>query len=225
MYTLTTSHSLLPRGDYGTGLKPPRNLEELKLLDLKEDIKCGFYRGEVRAPKPPRRCDGDSDEDEQELELLSEEQRERVQEVHRQRRAEEQIRKNQEALQAKRRAQGCQDHEEEEKELTQHELIKEKRRLLSLTPLLCLLNAQQRVEILQVLEVLTCKDLTKTMLVEAGSRPDSLFMLVEGTCTLKIALPDGGVVEIERSVGEWFPFAVATGRLLCLFKSMCLICP
>ena len=36
--------SKLPRGDYGCGHTLPKNLEELKLMDFKEDLKCGFYR-------------------------------------------------------------------------------------------------------------------------------------------------------------------------------------
>ena len=36
--------SKLPRGDYGYGHTPPCNLEELKLLDFREDLICGFYR-------------------------------------------------------------------------------------------------------------------------------------------------------------------------------------
>lgn len=36
--------SRLPRGDYGCGHPAPKNLEELKLMDFKEDLKCGFYR-------------------------------------------------------------------------------------------------------------------------------------------------------------------------------------
>jgi hypothetical protein len=34
----------LPRGEYGCGQKAPKDLLELKLLDFKEDLICGFYR-------------------------------------------------------------------------------------------------------------------------------------------------------------------------------------
>lgn len=34
---------MLPRGDYGCH-NLPKKLEELKLMDFKEDLKCGFYR-------------------------------------------------------------------------------------------------------------------------------------------------------------------------------------
>jgi hypothetical protein len=80
-YVLKASHSLaakqLPRGDYGAGFKPPRNLRELKILDFKEDLICGFYRGEIRKPKAYTKDDDSSDEED--LEQLAEAEKERVQ--------------------------------------------------------------------------------------------------------------------------------------------------
>ena len=39
-----------------------------------------------------------------------------------------------------------------------------------------------------------------------GWKTDALYMLVEGTCSIKISLKDGNTVEIQRAAGDWFPY-------------------
>jgi len=58
----------------------------------------------------------------------------------------------------------------------------------------------------------------QTTIQEAGCKTEALFMIVDGTCRLEIELNDatklkdatkGGnsasTIEIQRSVGDWFP--------------------
>jgi len=45
--------------------------------------------------------------------------------------------------------------------------------------------------------------------VESGSRCEALYMVVEGTCSVHMALKDGQNIDIQRSVGSWFPYPMA----------------
>ena len=46
-------------------------------------------------------------------------------------------------------------------------------------------------------------------MVEAGSRTDALYMVVEGICSIQMTLKDGNLIEIQRTVGSWFPYSMA----------------
>ncbi len=90
---------------------------------------------------------------------------------------------------------------------------KEKMRLLTLTPLHFQVTKQQREEILSEVEILSCEQISQSKLVEAGFKGDALYMLVEGTCTIRMTLKDGQAIELQRSAGEWFPYAMALDTL------------
>jgi CRP-like cAMP-binding protein len=86
---------------------------------------------------------------------------------------------------------------------------KEKKRLLTLTPLHLQVTKQQREEILCEVQIFSCEQLSQSKLVEAGLKSEALYMLVQGTCTIRMSLKDGQTIELQRSAGEWFPYAMA----------------
>ena len=47
-----------------------------------------------------------------------------------------------------------------------------------------------------------CLSNVQSKLLEAGSKGDTLYMLVEGTCTMRMALKEGPTLEMQRSAGS-----------------------
>ena len=46
--------------------------------------------------------------------------------------------------------------------------------------------------------------------MHTGDKSETLYMIVKGTCRVKMVFKDGHHVEVTRGAGDWFPYAMAT---------------